>query len=197
MEAKSNEGLIRGLQEDLAREYKAIMSYVIYSQKLDRAQYMNIASELEKHAHEELDHAIAIAKQLDYFGEYPTNLPDPVPVSESNEDMLWFDLKAEDETVRNYRQRIQQAQDAGEYALAEVLQGLILQEQDHQIDLATALGVTPVETQREGEGPSQQDIEFATRRNLAAGRSSDGQLPGNQEDGTGALDGREELSVAH
>src|SRR5947199_345831 len=102
----SKEELIQGLQEDLAREYKAIIQYVIYSQKLTRAQYMDIAAELEKHAHEELDHALQISKQLDYFDAYPTHEPKPVQTSEDNEDMLWFDLDAEDETVRNYRQRI-------------------------------------------------------------------------------------------
>jgi bacterioferritin len=145
--------LIEGLQEDLAREYKAIIQYVIFSQKLDGARYMDIATELEKHAHEELDHAIAIAKQLDYFGEYPVHTPKPIQVSESNEDMLWFDLQAEDETVRSYRERIRQAQALDEYALAEILQGIVTQEQDHQIDLAMALGVVPDPRRREGSGP--------------------------------------------
>jgi len=152
----TREQLVQGLQEDLAREYKAIIQYVIYSQKLDGAQYMSIADELETHAHEELDHAIAIANQLDYFGEYPTNQPKPVEIPEDNEGMLWADLRAEDETIRNYRERIQQAEALGEYALAEVLQGLVLQEQDHQIDLATALGVVPHESQRQGQGPKSK-----------------------------------------
>ncbi|HET7095101.1 MAG TPA: ferritin-like domain-containing protein, partial [Thermomicrobiales bacterium] len=95
----TREQLIQGLQEDLAREYKAIIQYVIYSQKLDSAQYMNIAAELEKHAHQELDHALAIARQLDYFGAYPAHEPKPVQVSDNNEEMLWFDLQAEDATV--------------------------------------------------------------------------------------------------
>jgi bacterioferritin len=152
---EGKEQLIQGLQEDLAREYKAIIQYVIFSQKLDKAQYMDIAEELEKHAHQELDHALAISRQLDYFGQYPTHEPKPVRVSEKNEDMLWFDLQAEDETVRNYRQRIQQAQQLGEFAAAEVLQEIVRQEQDHQIDLATALGVTADPDRRQETGPGQ------------------------------------------
>jgi len=149
----TREQLIQGLQEDLAREYKAVIQYVIFSQKLDGARYMDIASELEKHAHEELDHAIAVAKQLDYFGEYPVHEPKPVQVSENNEEMLWADLQGEDETVANYRTRIRQAQELGEYALAEVLQEIVKQEQDHQIDLASALGVIPDPQRRQGQGP--------------------------------------------
>ncbi|MCC6315093.1 MAG: ferritin-like domain-containing protein [Thermomicrobiales bacterium] len=149
----TQEQLIAGLQEDIAREYKAIIQYIIFSQKLDSAKYMNIADELEEHAHEELNHAIAIANQLDYFGQYPVHEPKPVVVSENNEEMLWADLRAEDETIRNYRERIQQAEALGEYALAEVLQEIVRQEQDHQIDLATALAVVPHESQRKGLGP--------------------------------------------
>jgi bacterioferritin len=140
--------LIQGLQEDIAREYKAIIQYIIFSQKLDGARYMEIARILEGHAHEELDHALAVANQLDYFGAYPVHEPKPVIVSEENEGMLHADLDAEDETVMEYRKRIQQAQALGEYALAEVLQEIIRQEQDHQIELATALGIVPDPRQR-------------------------------------------------
>ncbi len=151
--AVTRDHLLQGLQEDLAREYKAIIQYVIFSQKLDGARYMDIADELATHAHQELDHALAVAKQLDYFGAYPGHEPAPVQVSDTNEDMLWFDLQAEDDTIGNYRERIRQAQELGEFALAEVLQGIVRQEQDHQIDLATALGVVPDDRQRQGQGP--------------------------------------------
>lgn len=151
--AARRKALIQGLQEDLAREYKAIIQYVIYSQVLDGAEYMPIASELEVHAHEELDHAIAISKQLDYFGVYPTEKPKPVEVPEDNKAMLWADLRAEDETVGEYRKRILQAQEIGEYALAEILQEITKQEQDHQIDLAAALGVVADPRSRKETGP--------------------------------------------
>ena len=147
--------LVAGLQQDLAREYKAIIQYIIFSQKLDTARFQNIAGELEKHAHEELDHALAIARQIDYFGAYPVHVPATVEVSEENEDMLWADLHAEDDTIEHYRQRIKQAEELGEYALAEVLQGLIKQEQDHQIDLASALGVVPNPKARKEKGPKK------------------------------------------
>jgi bacterioferritin len=147
--------LVEGLQQDLAREYKAIIQYVIFSQKLDTARFQQIASELEKHAHQELDHALAIARQLDYFGAYPVHEPKPVDAPEDNEEMLWADLRAEDDTVTNYRERIREAESLGEFALAEVLQEIIRQEQDHQIDLASALGVVPDARQRAGKGPSK------------------------------------------
>jgi bacterioferritin len=144
----TREQLIQGLQEDIAREYKAIIQYVIFSQKLDGAQYMNIADQLAVHAHQELDHALAIARQLDYFDAYPTHQPKPIEVSEDNQGMLQADLAAEDDTIKHYRERIRQADELGEYALGEVLREIVKQEQDHQMDLATALGVVPDEQKR-------------------------------------------------
>ena len=133
--------LIDLLNADLAREYQAIIAYVNYSQVLKGAQYMNIADELEKHAGEELAHALLIAKQIDYLGGMPTVTPLPVKTSEKPEEMLRFDLENENVTIANYRVRVRQCEALGEYALAETLRKILVQEQEHQIDLATALGV--------------------------------------------------------
>ncbi len=140
-ETITRERLVTLLNEDLAREYQAIISYVIYSQVLKGAPYMSIAAELEKHAGQELQHALLIAKQIDYFGGDPTSTPKPVRTSDKAEAMLRFDLENENETVRNYRERIRQAEALGEFALAEDLRQILQQEQEHQIDLATALGI--------------------------------------------------------
>lgn len=131
------------LNEDLAREYQAIMAYVIYSQVIKGAAYMKIAEELQSHATEELDHAMRIAKQIDYLGEMPTNRMKPVKQSEKAEDMLRFDLENEAETIRNYRERVRQCEALGEYAMAEEIREILVDEQDHLIDLATALGMDP------------------------------------------------------
>jgi len=136
----SREQLIELLNEDLAREYQAIIAYVVYSQTLKGAAYMNIAGELEKHAKQELEHAIIIAKQIDYLGGMPTVAPKTVRTSEDAEDMLRFDLANENETVRNYRERVKQCEELGEYAMAERIRAILVNEQDHQIDLAAALG---------------------------------------------------------
>jgi bacterioferritin len=133
--------LIAALNEDLAREYQAIISYVTYSQVLKGAAYMNIAAELQVHATEELQHAITVANQIDYLGGMPVVVAKPVKTSEKPEEMLRFDLDNENETIRNYRQRIRQCDQLGEYATAEHIREILLQEQDHQIALATALGI--------------------------------------------------------
>jgi bacterioferritin len=138
--AVSRERLIELLNEDLAREYQAIIAYVVYSQTLKGAAYMAIAAELQKHAREELEHALTIARQIDYLGGRPTVTARPVRASEDAEAMLRLDLENENETVRNYRERVRQAEALGEYALAEQIREILVQEQEHQIDLATALG---------------------------------------------------------
>jgi bacterioferritin len=137
----TREQLVRLLNEDLAREYQAIIAYVIYSQVLKGAQYMNIAAELETHAQEELQHALIISKQIDYLGGMPTATPLPVRTSDVAEEMLRLDLDNENETVRNYRERVRQCEALGEYAMAEQIRQILVQEQEHQIDLATALGI--------------------------------------------------------
>jgi len=136
----SRDKLIELLNGDLAREYQAIIAYVNYSQVLKGAAYMSIAKELEKHASEELQHALMIAKQIDYLGGMPTVKAEPVKTSEDAEQMLRFDLDNENATVRNYRERVKQCEALGEYAMAEEIREILRQEQEHQIDLATALG---------------------------------------------------------
>jgi bacterioferritin len=137
----SRKQMIALLNEDLAREYQAVIAYTVYSQTMKGAAYTDIARELQKHAGEELEHAIAIAKQIDYFNGTPVTTPRPVKMSDQPTDMLRFDLENERVTIIGYRQRIRQADAMGEYALSEVLRKIIAQEQDHLMDLADALGI--------------------------------------------------------
>jgi bacterioferritin len=142
----SREKLIELLNEDLAREYQAIIAYVVYSQVLKGAEYMNIAGELEKHAAQELSHALIISNQIDYLGGMPTVQPKPVRTSEKAKQMLQFDLESETETIRNYTQRVRQCDQLGEFAMAEHIREILMDEQDHLIALATALGIDPPKT---------------------------------------------------
>ncbi len=129
------------LNEDLAGEYQAIIAYTVYSQVLKGAAYTDIAGELELHAAEELQHTIKIAKQVDYLGGMPAVAPKPVKTSNDPVEMLRADLENERTTVGRYRERIRQAEAMGEFALSETLRGIIIQEQDHEIDLSAALGI--------------------------------------------------------
>ena len=140
-ETVTRERLAELLNEDLSREYQAIIAYVVYSQVLKGAEYMDIADQLEVHAKQELDHALMISRQIDYLGAMPTVTPKPVKTSKNAKDMLRFDLDNENETIRNYRDRIRQCEALGEFAMAEQIRKILMQEQDHQIDLATALGI--------------------------------------------------------
>ena len=135
--------LIDALNEDLSREYQAIIAYVNYSQVLKGAAYMNIAGQLEVHAKEELDHALKISNAIDYLGGMPSVTPKPVKTSEKAEDMLRFDLENEKETIRQYRRRVRQADALNEFAISESLRDILVDEQDHLVALATALGIDP------------------------------------------------------
>ena len=139
----SRERLAELLNEDLSREYQAIIAYVVYSQVLKGPEFMNIADQLEIHAQEELKHALILSRQIDYLGKMPTVTPKPVKTSEKAREMLRFDLDNENETIRNYRERVRQCETLGEFAMAEQIRQILIDEQDHQIDLATALGEDP------------------------------------------------------
>lgn len=132
--SSSKDEIIKGLNEDLAREYKAIIQYVVYSSTLKGAEYSDIAEQLKKHASQELAHALEISRQIDYLGGDPTMKSKEAEYSKDSKTMLEMDLKAEQETIKNYRERIRQAERSGEFALSEALRDIIRQEQDHEID---------------------------------------------------------------
>jgi bacterioferritin len=132
--------LIDLLNEDLQREFQAVIAYVNYSQVLKGAQYMNIADELEVHAKEELAHALKLSYWIDLLGGMPAVTNKPVKTSEKAEDMLRFDLDNEKETIRNYRRRIRQVDQLDQFALGEDLREILRDESDHLNALATALG---------------------------------------------------------
>jgi len=139
--SSSKDEIIKGLNEDLAREYKAIIQYVVFSSTLKGAEYSDIADQLKKHASQELAHALEVARQIDYLGGDPKMKSKEAEYSEDSKTMLEIDLNAEQETIKNYRERIQQAERSGEFALSEALRDIIRQEQDHEIDLKDALGL--------------------------------------------------------
>jgi bacterioferritin len=139
--SSSKEEIIKGLNEDLAREYKAIIQYVVFSSTLKGAEYGEIAQQLKEHASQELAHALEVAKQIDYLGGDPTMESKDAEYSQDSKTMLEIDLRSEQDTIENHRERIRQAERAGEFALSETLRGIIVQEQDHEIDLKDALGL--------------------------------------------------------
>ena len=138
--ATSKKQLVALLNEDLQREFQAVIAYVNYSQVLKGAAYMNIAGELEVHAGEELKHALKLSYWIDLLGGMPATPAKPVKTSEKATDMLRFDLENEKETIRNYRRRVKQADALDEFALSEDLRDILRDEQDHLNALATALG---------------------------------------------------------
>ena len=162
----TREQMIQLLNEDLAGEYQAIIAYTVYSQVLKGAAYTDVARELELHAAEELQHAIKIAKQIDYLGGMPGVTPKPVKTSSDPVTMLRADLENERTTVGRYRERIRQAEAMGEFALSEILRGIIVQEQEHEIDLAAALdiNVPPAKTPAGNHDQNHTKAHHASRR---------------------------------
>lgn len=137
----AREQIVRELNEDLAREYKAIIQYVVFSSALKGAEYNDNADQLKQHAQQELGHALEVARQIDYLGGKAAVTPKQAEFPEESKAMLEVDLRDEQVTIKNYRERIREAEAAGEFALSEALRKIIAQEQDHEIDLKDALGI--------------------------------------------------------
>src|ERR1700753_572529 len=136
----TKEKLIDLLNEDLSREFQAVIAYVNYSQTLKGAAYMNIAGELEVHAKEELAHALKLSYWIDLLGGMPTVVAKETETSEKAEEMLRFDLENEKETIRNYRRRVLQADALYQFALGEDLREILRDESDNLNSLPPALG---------------------------------------------------------
>ena len=132
--------LIDLLNKDLSLEYTAIVQYVQHGGVLTGAEYGDIVKEIKIHATEELQHAITLAEQIDYLGGFPTvNVP-PAATSKDNKEMLQQDLTGEEDAISRYKQRIIQAEELMELALAQKLRGILSVEQEHAMDLRSALG---------------------------------------------------------
>src|SRR5712691_9915171 len=86
--SSSKEEIIKGLNEDLAREYKAIIQYVVFSSTLKGAEYVGIAERLKLHASEGLTHALEVARQIDDLGGDPTVKVNDAEYSQDSNRML-------------------------------------------------------------------------------------------------------------
>lgn len=152
--------LVSSLNEDLANEYESIIAYVVTAQSIKGAEYMNLIDELEKHAADELKHANIIAKQIDYLGGVPTSAPQISPEFKNAEQMLRLNLEGENKAIGNYTERIRQCEQAGKYEVAEQIRQILLEEQDHKIELTTALGekVKAYITKKERDKVSDEDF---------------------------------------
>lgn len=132
--------LIEFLNRDLALEYTATVQYVQHSGVMTGAEYGDIIKELKIHATEELQHALILADQIDYLGGIPTVEVPPAKTSSDPIEMLQQDLEGEEDAIRRYKNRIDQAEELKEFALSQKLREILAIEQEHAMDLKSALG---------------------------------------------------------
>jgi bacterioferritin len=131
--------LIQGLNEDLANEYTAIISYLLYSRLVNGPMRLELASFLEGEITDELEHAKFLSRKIVALGGMPTTEPAPVQLSQDNREMIELALKAEKDTIARYIRRAQQAEAAGEPGLKIELENLIAEETSHRDGLERML----------------------------------------------------------
>ena len=134
------EKLIDSLNKDLELEYSAAIQYINHAAVMKGAAYGDIIKELKIHANEEIQHAIILADQIDYLKGKPSVGVGPVKINEDNIVMLEQDLEGEEDAIRRYKLRIDQAEQLKEFALSQQLRTILGMEQEHAMDLEQALG---------------------------------------------------------
>ncbi len=132
--------LIGLLNMDLELEYSAAIQYINHAAVITGAAYGDIIKELKVHTNEEIQHAVILADQIDYLGGFPSVKVGEIHTSEDNEKMLNQDLDGEEDAIRRYKIRIEQAEQLKEFALAQQLRNILAVEQEHAMDLKQALG---------------------------------------------------------
>jgi bacterioferritin len=132
--------LIELLNKDLELEYSAAIQYINHAAVMTGAAYGDIIKELKIHTNEEVMHAMILADQIDYLGGSPSVKVGPIHTSKGNDQMLEQDLDGEEDAIRRYKVRVEQAEQLKEFALAQQLRTILAMEQEHAMDLKQALG---------------------------------------------------------
>jgi len=132
--------LIELLNNDLELEYSAAIQYINHSSVMTGAAYGDIIKELKIHANEEVQHAMILADQINYLGGSPSVKVGEIHTSKDNDEMLQQDLNGEEDAIKRYKIRVEQAEQLKEFALAQQLRTILAVEQEHAMDLQRALG---------------------------------------------------------
>jgi len=138
--AVTMEKLIDLLNMDLELEYSAAIQYINHAAVMTGAAYGDIIKELKIHVNEEIQHAMILADQIDYLGGSPSVNVGTILTSKDNNEMLQQDLDGEEDAIKRYKVRIEQAEEIKEFALAQQLRNILATEQEHAMDLRQALG---------------------------------------------------------
>lgn len=132
--------LIELLNHDLELEYSAAIQYINHAAVMTGAAFGDIIKELKIHANEEIGHAMVLADQIDYLGGSPSVNVGKILTSADNNEMLEQDLAGEEDAIKRYKMRVEQAEQLKEFALAQQLRTILAVEQEHAMDLKQALG---------------------------------------------------------
>lgn len=132
--------LIELLNEDISGELTAAMQYFFYGSTMTGLEFSQVKKDFLAHVTEEFGHAIMLANFVTHFGGAPTTKIGELKRAKDPRQMLKDILEMEEQTVKRYTQRVDQAKAAREYALEERLEDILAEEQDHVMELKDLLG---------------------------------------------------------
>ncbi len=126
------ETFIQGLNEDLAHEYEAVITYTTFAARVKGPHRPALRAFFLEEAKEELEHAQFLADKIVALGGVPTTQPARIPEAETPRAMLEAILKAETETLARYAERMRQAEAFGDLGLAARIHAMIEDETEHK-----------------------------------------------------------------
>ncbi|MDH5542923.1 MAG: ferritin-like domain-containing protein [Nitrospinota bacterium] len=131
--------LLAKLNKDLEWEYAACIQYIQHASVITGAKFESIKKELLIHAQEEMQHAISLADQIDYLGGTPSVNVEKIETSANSVELLKQDLMGEKQAIASYKERIAEAESLKEYGLRRALEDILIQEEEHERDIKSAL----------------------------------------------------------
>lgn len=131
--------IITGLNEDLASEYQAVITYATYAATVTGPYRESMKEFFAAEVTGELRHVQFLANKIAALGGTPTTVPAPVPAAKDLKTMLQNVLKAESDAVERYKKRMKQAEEFGDYGLANELQTIISDETGHKEEVEMLL----------------------------------------------------------
>ena len=123
--------LIELLNDDLAAELAAMITYITYAARVDGPHRPQLSSFFSAEVNGEQIHAIYLANKIVALGGEPTTTPAPVPLPEGNRAMLECVLDMERAAAARYVTRAQQAEEFGDIGLKVSLEDFIRDESTH------------------------------------------------------------------
>jgi bacterioferritin len=137
--AQDRQTLMKGLNNDLAGEYQAMLMYIHYSARITGPYRRELRGLFQAEIGDEQAHAQFLADKIAALGGIPTTRPLAVPQADQPREMLEQALAGERGAIAGYSERIRQAEEFGDIGLKVILESHVADETRHKEEIERIL----------------------------------------------------------